>query len=390
MSTFKVSDNFYAFFKLLIKCIMISSLIGSSYSMCDFKGIFNFGDSNSDTGGFDSAFPAQPGPYGMTYFKKPVGRSSDGRLIVDFLAEALGLPYLSPYLQSIGSDYTHGANFATSASTVLLPQTSFFVSGLSPFALQIQLKQMEQFKAKVHDFHKRDPLKFSSCDSKINNIPSPDIFGKSIYMFYIGQNDFTSKIAYSGGINGLKNYIPEIIFQIASAIKELYAQGGRTFMILNLGPVGCYPGYLVELPHTTSDLDEHGCIISYNNAVDDYNKLLKETLSQTRETLSDASLIYVDTNSALLELFHHPTSYGLKYTTRACCGHGGGDYNFDPKALCGNMLASACEDPQNYVSWDGIHFTEAANKIVAKAILNGSLSDPPFPLHKLCDLQPID
>ncbi|PNX82095.1 GDSL esterase/lipase [Trifolium pratense] len=81
---------------------------------------------------------------------------------------------------------------------------------------------------------------------------------------------------------------------------------------------------------------------------------------------------------------------GLKYTTRACCGHGGGDYNFDPKVLCGNMLASACEDPQNYVSWDGIHFTEAANKIVAKAILNGSLYDPPFLLHKLCDLQPID
>lgn len=64
---------------------MISSFIRSSYSKCDFQGIFNFGDSNSDTGGFYSAFPAQPIPYGMTYFKTPVGRSSDGRLIVDFL-----------------------------------------------------------------------------------------------------------------------------------------------------------------------------------------------------------------------------------------------------------------------------------------------------------------
>jgi len=83
-------------------------------------------------------------------------------------------------------------------------------------------------------------------------------------------------------------------------------------MVLNLGPVGCYPGYLVELPHTSSDLDEHGCIISYNNAVDDYNKLLKETLIQTRKSLSDASLIYVDTNSALMELFRHPTFYGTR------------------------------------------------------------------------------
>lgn len=65
--------------------VMISSLVGSSNSVCEFEAIFNFGDSNSDTGGFNAAFPAQVSPFGMTYFKKPVGRNSDGRLIVDFL-----------------------------------------------------------------------------------------------------------------------------------------------------------------------------------------------------------------------------------------------------------------------------------------------------------------
>lgn len=81
-------------------------------------------------------------------------------------------------------------------------------------------------------------------------------------------------------------------------------------MVFNLGPVGCYPGYLVELPHATSDYDEFGCIVSHNNAVNDYNKLLRDTLTQTGESLVDASLIYADTHSALLELFHHPTFYG--------------------------------------------------------------------------------
>lgn len=56
-----------------------------SESKCEFKAIFNFGDSNSDTGGFWAAFPAQSGPFGMTYFKRPVGRATDGRLMVDFL-----------------------------------------------------------------------------------------------------------------------------------------------------------------------------------------------------------------------------------------------------------------------------------------------------------------
>lgn len=56
-------------------------------------------------------------------------------------------------------------------------------------------------------------------------------------------------------------------------------------MVFNLGLVGCYPGILVELTHASSDFDEYGCMISYKNAVDDHNKLLNETLSQTRESL---------------------------------------------------------------------------------------------------------
>lgn len=56
---------------------------------CEFKAIFNFGDSNSDTGGFWAAFPAQSSPFGMTYFKKPSGRASDGRLIIDFLGKLI-------------------------------------------------------------------------------------------------------------------------------------------------------------------------------------------------------------------------------------------------------------------------------------------------------------
>lgn len=68
-------------------------------------------------------------------------------------AQALGLPFISPYLQSIGSDYRHGANYATLASTVLLPNTSLFVTGISPFSLAIQLNQMKQFKVLVDEHH---------------------------------------------------------------------------------------------------------------------------------------------------------------------------------------------------------------------------------------------
>lgn len=61
------------------------------HSKCAFKAIFNFGDSNSDTGGFYAAFPAQTRPFGMTYFNRPSGRASDGRLVIDFLGKLLQL-----------------------------------------------------------------------------------------------------------------------------------------------------------------------------------------------------------------------------------------------------------------------------------------------------------
>ncbi|CAL5397762.1 unnamed protein product [Camellia sinensis] len=297
---------------------------------CAFESIFNFGDSNSDTGGFWAAFPAQSGPYGMTYFKKPAGRATDGRLVIDFLAQALGLPFLSPYLQSIGSDYRHEANFATSASTVLPPKSSLFVSGLSPFDLAIQLNQMKHFKVKVDE-----PQSNGS-----NKLPQTDIFGKSIFTFYIGQNDFTSDLG-SLGMSGSKIRLFKVVSQIAATIKKI--------------------------PHNNSDLDAFRCVISYNNAVVDYNSMLKEALNQTRQAIPDASLIYVDTHAVLLELFQHPTSHEqvqgchthmfddetrLKYGPRACCGYGDGDYNFDLKVYCGNtkvingstLTATACSD----------------------------------------------
>ncbi|XP_022147171.1 GDSL esterase/lipase At4g01130 [Momordica charantia] len=373
--------------------VLLLTVTAAAHSKCEFEAIFNFGDSNSDTGGFWAAFPAPAhyGPYGMTFFKKPSGRASDGRLIVDFLAQSLGLPFISPYLQSIGSDFRHGANFATLASTVLLPNTSLFVTGISPFSLAIQLNQMKEFKFRVHQY-------YSSPHPKgWTQLPPPNIFGKSLYTLYIGQNDFTSKLG-AIGIEGVKQFLPQVISQIVDTIKELYKMGGRTFVVLNLAPVGCYPALLVELPHNSSDLDEYGCLISYNKAVADYNAMLKKQLKRARKVVPNASLVYLDTHSVLLQLFQHPYSHGLKYGTKACCGHGGGAYNFDPKVVCGNkkkikkriLEATACRDPYKYVSWDGIHATEAANKLVTLAILNGSYSDPPFSLQKLCDLQPLD
>ena len=49
-------------------------------------------------------------------------------------------------------------------------------------------------------------------------LPSPEIFGKSLYTFYIGQNDFTSNLK-AIGIEGVKQYLPQVVSQIVGTVK---------------------------------------------------------------------------------------------------------------------------------------------------------------------------
>ncbi|RWV86121.1 hypothetical protein GW17_00052016, partial [Ensete ventricosum] len=53
---------------------------------------------------------------------------------------------------------------------------------------------------------------------------------------------------------------------------------------------------------------------------------------------------------------------------RTCCGAPGvRNYNFNLHAKCDQNGSSVCPDPTTHVSWDGIHMTEAAHRIIAQA-----------------------
>lgn len=58
------------------------------FENCEFPAIFNFGDSNSDTGGLAASFTPPNFPNGETYFDMPAGRYCDGRLIIDFICKS--------------------------------------------------------------------------------------------------------------------------------------------------------------------------------------------------------------------------------------------------------------------------------------------------------------
>lgn len=77
--------------------------------------------------------------------------------MVCYAAEKLGLPYLSSYLDSIRSNFRHGANFASGGATIRRQNESWFDNGVSPFPLDIQFVQYDQFKGRTTTLYNQGP-----------------------------------------------------------------------------------------------------------------------------------------------------------------------------------------------------------------------------------------
>ncbi|KAL2903465.1 hypothetical protein RDABS01_002175 [Bienertia sinuspersici] len=361
------------------------SLTYNSFS-CKFPAIFNFGDSNSDTGGWSATFGQAEPPHGETYFHAPAGRYSDGRLIIDFIAESLGIPYLDAYLDSMGSNFSHGANFATAGSTIS-PQNAS--SNYSPFPLNLQVYQF-------HHFHLRSAILRNKPGEVFKNLlPRAEYFSQALYTFDIGQNDLTA-IIFTNSTDQVKAKILDILDQFKTLLKIIYdEQGGRYFWIHNTGPLGCLTYVLNGFPHNNaSQLDQNGCAIPLNEVAQSFNLHLKKAVAQLREDLPLAAITYVDIYSIKYQLISQALELGFENPFIACCGHGGKN-NYDVRNRCGakvmengkEVLVGSCQDPSVRISWDGAHYTEAANKWVFDRLVNGSYSDPPIPLNMACHKQ---
>ncbi|XP_022873783.1 GDSL esterase/lipase At3g26430-like [Olea europaea var. sylvestris] len=376
---------------LLFLTVILSLFIPNpvnAKTICEFPAIFNFGDSNSDTGGLSAAFGQAGPPNGESYFHGPAGRYCDGRLVIDFIAESLGLPYLNAFLDALGSNFSHGANFATAGSTIRPQNTTLHQSGFSPFSLNVQYYQF-------NDFQHRSQIIRSKGGVFKGLLPKDVDFSRALYTFDIGQNDLSSGYFSNMSTDQVRAYVPDVLDQFKTIIKHIYDNGGRSFWIHNTGPVGCLPYILDRIPITAGQIDKAGCVGPFNEVAQYFNRGLKKAVIRFRKDLPLAAFTYVDVYSVKYKLISQAEKYGFVHPLRACCGHGG-RYNYNVHYGCGSkmkvngkevMVGKSCKDPSVVINWDGVHYTEAANKWVFDQIVNGSFSDPPIPLKMACHRQ---
>lgn len=347
---------------LLLSWLVLPALVTSE---CAGEAIvFNFGDSNSDTGGNMYGLGVNvPPPHGRLFRQHAgSGRLCDGRLVVDFLCEGLNISYLSPYLEALGSAFKHGADFAIAGSGTQ-------ASASNPLSLHVQVLQFLRFKSRSLEL----------LDQGSKDMISEEGFRSALYMFDIGQNDLYGAFASSNFSEKVKSTVAEI----KNAVQTLYDSGGKNFWIHNTGPFGCMPDRL-SLRKDDADLDPYGCLMALNRGARELNSRLSDVCDELSSELKNATVVYVDMYSIKYDLIANYSKYGFESPVMACCGYGGPPYNFDPSRRCGSAGCQVCPVGSQYISWDGVHYTEAANAVVASKIISKEYSKPPVSLDYFC------
>lgn len=163
-------------------------------------------------------------------------------------AKSLGLPYLSAYLDSVGSNFTHGANFATAGSTIRPQNTTLQQSGFSPISLNVQYNEFYDFlprsqvaRTQGHNtfYFITTGLKCSTTLTIVNSeaegnyllcnvggvfeqlMPKAEAFSRGLYTFDIGQNDLTAGLFMNMSVAQVKAIVPDVLDQFKKVVKVI-------------------------------------------------------------------------------------------------------------------------------------------------------------------------
>ncbi|CAN6308520.1 unnamed protein product [Urochloa humidicola] len=330
-----------------------------------FRRVYAFGDSFTDTGNTHSTtgpysfgYVSSP-PYGATFFHRSTNRYSDGRLVVDFLAEELKLPsYLPPYLSSAASNASAaaddgvGVNFAVAGATAI--EHDFFARNNLSFDITPQsiMTQLAWF-----DDHRRQAGK------------KVDVGDALFWVGEIGANDYAYTVIARDTIPP-KLVRTMAVQRVTTFVQGLLERGAKYVVVQGLPLTGCLP--LAMTLASADDRDNVSCVASVNRQSYAHDRRLLAGLRDLRRRHPDAVVAYADYYAAHLAVMRSPAAHGFTEPFRTCCGSGGGAYNFDLFATCGSPeVNTSCAQPARYVNWDGVHMTEAMYKVVAGMFFQG-------------------
>ncbi|KAF6161588.1 hypothetical protein GIB67_009467 [Kingdonia uniflora] len=364
LNLFLILNSFF-----ILSASAATNTIVTQEKTCPFESIYQFGDSISDVGNLIRKGPvgaksyAARLPYGETFLHGPTGRCSNGLLMIDYIAMALRLPLLNPYLQPfVPKD--HGVNFAVAGSTAL--NSSFFMArGIhvpqsnSPLSLQLNwfrnhLKLLCQTR--------------KDCEKRLQRA--------LVFVGEIGGNDYNYAFFQGKPVEEISTYVPHVVRATADAVEEVIREGAIRVVVPGNFPVGCIPIYLTSFPNSDPNAyDDLKCLKDLNKFARFHNNHLKRALEKLRQKYPHVVILYADYYAAFQSVLRRAPHLGFDQSSlnKACCGIGG-QYNYDGSRMCGHAGVPVCSNPKQHVHWDGVHLTQEAYRHMSEWLLHEILS----------------
>ncbi|KAF8692709.1 hypothetical protein HU200_039544 [Digitaria exilis] len=338
---------------LLVARFSLSATIAAAGKV---SALIVFGDSTVDAGNnnfISTIAKANFPPYGIDFDGGvATGRFSNGRLVTDFVSEALRLPSSVPaYLDR---SYTidqlaMGVSFASGGTG--LDHLTAKLTSVIPLS-----QQLEYFK----EYQER--LKRAKGESVANKIIT-----EALYIFSIGTNDFILNylvLPLRPAQYTAPEYVAYLIGHADAAVRGAYDLGARKILFVGLAPFGCVPAA------RTLNRDEPGeCNEEYNQLAIKFNAELQEAISKLNGDLAGAQVVYIDTYNMASGIVANPLDYGFENIEQGCCGTG----LIETSVLCAMDQQLTCQDADKYMFFDSVHPSERTYSIVADQILKTAL-----------------
>ena len=90
---------------------------------------------------------------------------------------------------------------------------------------------------------------------------------------------------------------------------------------------------------------------------------------QLQHNLSESNFSLVFQLSYLYIYVYIKTGYDEESLQKSCCGIGG-DYKFNLMKMCGAAGVEACPNPNEHISWDGVHLTQNTYKFMTHWLIH--------------------
>ncbi|XP_062198621.1 GDSL esterase/lipase At5g03610-like [Phragmites australis] len=304
------------------------------------SSLWVFGDSYADTGNLGDLgrelTHAWYDPYGLSFPGRPTGRFSDGRVLTDFIASAMGMPTPVAYKLRRGAArglLARGMNFAVGGSGVL--DTGNFQRNIS---------------AQIDLFQAQHPPSSRGCDA-------------GVAVVVVSGNDYSYAADKDNSTNAAIAYIPTVVRRLREQLRRLRDEVGmRKVVVTNLHPMGCTPLF-------TRALNYSGCDPLANMGAAQHNTALQSVLAALDPT--NRTFLLLDLNAPFAALVDSPSpessSLGrFAEPRRPCCESLSADGYCGQQDDNGKRQYTLCTDPGNHFYWDDVHPTQAAWAAVAQ------------------------